>query len=202
MKLIRCTNNLGERNVDIKDCKIGARVVCVECENNVIPVGAVGTIIENDSIIPWVSFDTNYSIEQQEVFGYSNCKVMELDELEVLEENPLEEDSSKETNLGKLSVSLSTEDTNEIAKDILKVVLQELYVGIEALSVSLSKDSDEGEISSEVSGDITPKESLVTEQDVLDNLLYSINIAVYNNDGDTALKLSEAYQRIKSVQMI
>ena len=184
--------------MDIKDCKIGTRVVCVKRENNVIPVGAVGTIIENDSIIPWVSFDTNYSIEQQEVFGYSNCKVMELDELEVLEENPLEEDSSKETNLGKLSVSLSTEDTNEIAKDILKVVLQELYVGIEALSVSLSKDLGKGE----VSGDVTSKESLVTEQDVLDNLLYSINSAVYNNDGDTALKLSEAYQRIKSVQMI
>ena len=184
--------------MDIKDCKIGTRVVCVKRENNVIPVGAVGTIIENDSIIPWVSFDTNYSIEQQEVFGYSNCKVMELDELEVLEENPLEEDSTKETNIGKLSVSLSTEDTNEIAKDILKVVLQELYVGIEALSVSLSKDLDKGE----VSGDVTSKESLVTEQDVLDNLLYSINSAVYNNDGDTALKLSEAYQRIKSVQMI
>lgn len=185
--------------MDIKDCKIGTRVVCVECVNNVVPVGAVGTIIENDSTIPWVSFDTNYSIEQQhEVFGYSNCKVMGLDELELLEENPLKEDSTKETNIGKLSVSLSTEDTNEIAKDILKVVLQELYVGVEALSDALSKDLDDDE----VGGDVTHKESLVTEQDVLDNLLYSINSAVYNNEGDTALKLSEAYQRIKSVQMI
>lgn len=181
--------------MDIEDCKVGTRVVCTNPDyDSVIPLGAVGTIIENNSTIPWVSFDKNYGEGQKDAFGHPNCKVMELNELEVLEENPLEEDSSKETNLGKLSVSLSTEDTNEIAKDILKVVLQELYVGIE----NISKDLDD----SEASGDVTSKESLVTEQDVLDNLLYSINIAAYNNDGDTALKLSEAYQRIKSVQMI
>ena len=179
--------------MDIKDCKVGTRVVCINDERCSIPTGALGTIIENNSRLPIVSFDEDYGAGQKYVGEYSNCKVMKLSELEVLNEN-----ASKETNLGKLSVSLSTEDTNEIAKDILKVVLQELYVGIEALSVSLSKDLDKGE----VSGDVTSKESLVTEQDVLDNLLYSINSAVYNNDGDTALKLSEAYQRIKSVQMI
>ena len=119
--------------------------------------------------------------------------VMELDELAALEENPSEEDSSKETNIGKLTVSLSTEDVNSIAKDILKVVLQELYVGIENLSKDLDGD--------EVSGDVTPKESVVTEQDVLDNLLYCINSAVDKNDEETALKLSEAYQRIKSVSI-
>lgn len=181
--------------MDIKDCKIGTRVVCInpDCET-VIPIGAVGTIIENDSTIPWVSFDNNYSTVQQGVFGYSNCKVMELGELEVLKENPSEGDSSKETNIGKLTVSFATEDRNEIAKDILKVVLQELYVGIE----NISKDLDEGE----VGGDVTPKESVVSEQDVLDNLLYYINSAVDKNDEEAALKLSEAYQRIKSVQMI
>lgn len=185
--------------MDIEDCKVGTRVVCTNPDyDSVIPLGAVGTLIENNSTIPWVSFDKNYGEGQKDAFGHPNCKVMGIEELEVLKENPLEEDSSKETNLGKLSVSLSTEDTNEIAKDILKVVLQELYVGIEALSDALSKDLDDGE----VSGDVTSKESLVTEQDVLDNLLYSINSAAYNNDGDTALKLSEAYQRIKSVQMI
>lgn len=176
--------------MDIKDCKIGTRVVCVnpDCET-VIPVGAVGTIIENDCTIPWVSFDDNYSIEQQEVFGYSNCKVMELEELEVLKEKP-----SKGTNIGKLTVSLATEDMNEIAKDILKVVLQELYVGIE----NLSKDLDEDE----VGGDVTPKESLVTEQGVLNRLLTEIIFATENKDEDAAIKLSEAYQRIKSVQTI
>lgn len=180
--------------MDIKDCKIGTRVVCTNPDDEtVIPLGAVGTIIENDCTIPWVSFDEDYSIEQQEVFGYSNCKVMELDELTVLEENPSEEDSSKETNIGKLTVSLATEDLNSIAKDILKVVLQELFVGIE----NLSKDLDEVD----VSGDVIPKESLVTEQDVLDNLLYCINSAVNNSDKDTVLKLSEAYQRIKSVSI-
>ena len=178
--------------MDIKDCKFGTRVICVnpDCEN-VIPVGAVGTIIENDTSIPWVSFDENYGVEQREVFGYSNCKVMELNELAALEENPSKEDSSKETNIGKLTVSLATEDMNAIAKDILKVVLQDIYNYIE----NLSKGLDEGS-KDEV------KESLVTEQDVLDNLLYCINSAVNNSDGDVALKLSESYQRIKSVQMI
>ena len=184
--------------MDIKDCKVGARVICINPDyDNVIPVGAVGTVIENGSTIPWVSFDNVYSAEQQEVCGYKNCKVMGLDEIEVLEENTSEEGSTKETNIGKLSVSLATEDVNEIAKDILKVVLQELYVGIEALSASLTKDLDEGG----VSGDVTPKESLVTEQDVLNNLLNQINCAIDMGDEETALKLSEAYQRIKSVSI-
>ena len=181
--------------MNIKDCKIGTRVVCInpDCET-LIPVGAVGTIIEDDTTIPWVSFDENYGVEQREVLGYSNCKVMELDELAALEENPSEEDSSKGTNIGKLTVSLATEDMNEIAKDILRVVLQELCIVIE----NISKDLDEDE----VGGDVTPKESVVTEQDVLDNLLYYINSAVDKNDEEAALKLSEAYQRIKSVQML
>lgn len=181
--------------MDIKDCKIGTRVVCTNPDyETVIPLGAVGTIIENDCTIPWVSFDDEYSIEQLEVFGYKNCKVMELEEIEVLKEGSSKGTSSEETNIGKLTVSLATEDLNSIAKDILKVVLQELFVGIE----NLSKDLDE----EEVGGDATLKESLVTEKDVLDNLLYCINSAVNNSDEETALKLSEAYQRIKSVQMI
>lgn len=178
--------------MDIKDCKVGVRVVCVDNVDDIIPVGAVGTIIENDTRIPWVSFDEKYSDKQQEICGYSNCKVMGLRELEVLEENP-SEDSSKETNIGKLSVSLATEDVNEIAKDILTVVLQELRAGIE----NLTKDLNE----CEVSGDVTPKESLVTEQDVLNNLLNQINSAINNYDDDTAVKLSEVYQRIKSVSI-
>ena len=183
--------------MDIKDVVMGKRVKALSDSSGIIPVGAVGTIIENGSTIPWVSFDTNYSIELQEVFGYSNCKVMGLDELEVLEENPLKEDSTKETNIGKLSVSLATEDVNSIAKDILKVVLQELYVGIE----NISKDLDEGEVSSEVGGDVTPKESLMTEQYVLDKLLDQINIAINMSDYDSAVKLSESYQCIKSVSI-
>lgn len=180
--------------MDIKDCKVGTRVICVNphCSNE-IPVGAVGTIIENDTRIPWVSFDEKYSGAKHEICGHSNCKVMGLVELEVLEENPSEEDSSKETTIGKLTVSLATEDVNEIAKDILTVVLQELRAGIE----NLTKDLNE----CEVSGDVTPKESLVTEQDVLNNLLNQINSAINNYDDDTAVKLSEVYQRIKSVSI-
>ena len=104
-------------------------------------------------------------------------------------------ESRQNTKIGNLAVNISLEDKEEIAKDILKVVLQELYVGIEALSASLTKDLDEGG----VSGDVTPKESLVTKQDVLNNLLKQINCAIDMGDEETALKLSEAYQRIKSV---
>ena len=122
--------------MNIKDCKTGTRVVCVECDDDAVPVGAVGTIIENDTPIPWVSFDEIYGVEQKEVSGYPNCKVMELDELTVLKEA-----SSKETNIAKLTVSLSTEDKEEIAKDILKIVLQDLNVIIADAIVSLSNDS-------------------------------------------------------------
>lgn len=188
--------------MDIKDVVKGKRIKVLSDSSGIIPVGAVGTIIENNSTIPWVSFDDVYSAVQQEVCGYKNCKVMGLDEIEVLEENTSEEGSAKETDIGKLTVSLATEDVNSIAKDILKVVLQELYVGIEALSVSLSKDLDDGEVSSEVGGDVTPKESLMTEQYVLDKLLDQINIAINMGDYDSAVKLSESYQCIKSVSSI
>lgn len=117
--------------MDIKDCKVGTRVVCVACEDEIIPIGAVGTIIENNTTIPWVSFDKDYGKGQKEVFlGYSNCKVMELNELEVL------------------------------------------------------------------------KESLVTEQDVLNRLLAEIIFATESKDENAAVMLSQAYGNIKSVQNI
>lgn len=174
--------------MDIKDCKIGTRVVCINDEDANIPSGSLGTIIEDSKYCPYVAWDEYFNDNQIDCNGYENVCAMYLRELEVLNEEP-----SKETNIGKFFVSLATEDVNSIAKDILKVVLQELYVGIE----NISKDLDEVE----VGGDVTPKESLVTEQDVLDNLLYCINSSVDKNDEDTALKLSEAYQRIKSVSI-
>lgn len=184
--------------MDIKDCKIGTRVVCINDEGGKIPTGALGTIIQNDQTCPFVAWDEYFNDNQFDRGGDKNVCGMYLREIEVLGENPSEEDSSKETNLGKLTVSLATEDTNQIAKDILKVVLQELYVGIESLSDSLSKDLAEGE----VGGDVTPKESLVTEQGVLNSLLKGIDDAVINNDISLAGKLSDVYQRIKSVQTI
>ena len=174
--------------MDIKDCKIGTRVVCVNGERCNIPTGATGTIIENNSRIPFVSFDEDYGVGQEEVGEYPNCKVMKLSELEVLNEN-----TSKETNIGKLTVSLATEDVNSIAKDILKVVLQELYDGIETLSESLSKDLD---------GGLVKKEQVLTEQDVLNRMLDEIVFAAENKEYETALKLSQVYQDIKSVQNI
>ena len=130
--------------MDIKDCKVRTRVVCINPDyDNVIPVGAVGTVIENGSTIPWVSFDDVYSAEQQEVCGYKNCKVMGLDEIEVLEENTSEEGSAKETNIGNLTVSISLEDKQEIAKDVLKIVLKDFNKVITDAIAQLDDDDSE-----------------------------------------------------------
>ena len=186
MHLYSCINR--RENVDIKDCKIGTRVVCVNSDGY-IPVGAVGIIIEDDSDYPFVSWDEYFNASQYEYDGYKNVYAVTLQEIDVLKENLSEKVASKEANIGKLTVSLATEDVNEIAKDILKVVLQELYEGIETLSKDLGEDAVE-------------KEQVVAEQDVLNNLLHHIVSAAKTNDVDTALKLSEAYQNIKSVQNI
>ena len=180
--------------MDIRDCKIGTRVVCVKDEHGKIPSGGLGTIIENKTTCPLVAWDEYFDDIQFDVNGYENVCTMYLQELDVLEENTSEKQAqeeviAKETNLGKLSVSLATEDVNEIAKDILKIILQELYEGIE----NLSKDLDE---------DAVKKEQVLTEQDVLDRLLGEIVFAAENKDDETALKLSQAYQHIKSVQNI
>lgn len=175
--------------MDIKDCKIGTRVVCIKDEGGNIPSGTLGTIIEDDKTCPYVSWDDYFNDNQFDRDGYKNVCGMYLREIEVLKENSSQEATSKETNIGKLTVSLAAEDVNSIAKDILKVVLQELYNGIE----SLSKDLDE---------DVVKKEQVLTEQDVLDRLLAEIIFATESKDDETALKLSEAYQRIKSVQTV
>ena len=175
--------------MNIKDCKIGTRVICVEDEGHNIPSGALGTIIEDNQTCPFVAWDKYFNGNQFDRDGYKNVCGMYLREIEVLKENLSEKVASEETNIGKLTVSLATEDVNSIAKDILKVVLQELYEGIE----TLSKDLDEVAVK---------KEQVVAEQDVLNNLLHHIVSAAKNNDVDTALKLSEAYQNIKSVQNI
>ena len=179
--------------MDIKDCKIGTRVVCVDSDG-VIPVGAVGIIFEDDSDCPFVSWDEHFNDSQYGYDGYENVYAVYLQQIEVVKENlsekvASEEAPTKETNIGKVTVSLATEDVNSIAKDILKVVLQELYNGVE----TLSKDLD---------GGVVEKGQVLTDQDVLNNLLSHIVNAANKNDVDTALKLSEAYQRIKSVQTI
>lgn len=125
--------------MDIKDCEIGTRVICTNPDyNNVIPVGAVGTIMDNYTTIPWVSFDDKYSEKQHTIDGHPNCKVMSIDETEVLKEN-----TSKETNIGKLSVSVSLEDKQEIAKDVLKIVLNDFNKAITNATTQLCDDSED-----------------------------------------------------------
>ena len=176
----------------IEDVEVGMEVEIISTlftddelgyhEDGMLSVGDSGEV-------EYVDYEDN-SVQLSDSYWYS------VKDLEPCKESYSEAQQVPDNaNIGNLTVSISLEDKKEIAKDILKVVLQELYVGIEALSASLTKDLDEGG----VSGDVTPKESLVTEQDVLNNLLNQINCAIDMGDEETALKLSEAYQRIKSV---
>lgn len=121
--------------MDIKECKIGTRVRCVEDSANVIPSGTLGTIIEDSDEIPFVSWDGYFSTQQTIELGHRNVTAMELHELEVVEKD-----------IVKLTVSVSLEDKEEIAKDILKIVLKDLNVIISDAIESLDdvKREEEG----------------------------------------------------------
>lgn len=45
--------------MNIEDCKIGTRVVCLNDSGGVIPSGSWGTIVEEDSVCPYISWDDN-----------------------------------------------------------------------------------------------------------------------------------------------
>ena len=122
--------------MDIKDCKVGTRVVCLYDSECVIPSGSWGTIVEEDSECPYISWDDNYSFEQ---FCYGNH--MDTYPLELSEIEKLPETHVPEKEIAKLTVSVSVEDKEEIAKDILKIVLNDLNVIISDAIDSLSNDS-------------------------------------------------------------
>ena len=165
--------------MDIKDVEVGMKVKLVSTLSTETYLGYSADMLSVGECSEVVYVDDDRSVKLSD-----NCWYC------VSDLKPYTE-SRQNNKIGNLTVSISSEDKEEIAKNILKVVLQELYVGIE----NISKDLDEGE----VGGDVTPKESLMTEQYVLDKLLDQINIAINMSDYDSAVKLSESYQCIKSV---
>ena len=124
--------------MNIEDCKIGTRVVCLSDEANLIPVGALGTVIEDYKTCVYVSWDKKHSFDQYTVGDYSNVTGMYLEEIEKLPKAHV-----PEKEIAKLTVSVSVEDKEEIAKDILKIVLEDLNVIISDAIVSLSNDKDD-----------------------------------------------------------
>ena len=124
--------------MNIEDVKVGTRVVCLNDSEGVIPTGSWGTIVEDCSECPYISWDDNYSFKQ---FCYDNH--MDTYPLELSEIEKLPETHVPKKEIAKLTVSVSDEDKEEIAKDILKIVLKDLNVIITDAIDSLSNDNEE-----------------------------------------------------------
>ena len=120
--------------MNIEDVKVGTRVVCLNDSSGVIPKGAFGIVIEDNNYCPYISWDVKFSEDFFERYGYHNVYALRLTEVEVVEE-------VEQQTLSKLTVSISSEDKEEIAKDILKIVLKDLNVIISDAIDSLSNDS-------------------------------------------------------------
>ena len=120
--------------MNIEDVKVGTRVVCLNDSEGVIPTGALGTIIQDNDYCPYISWDVNFSEDFFERYGYQNVYALWLNEIEVVEE-------VEQQTLSKLTVTISDEDKNDITKDILKIVLNDLNVIITDAIDSLSDDS-------------------------------------------------------------
>ena len=122
--------------MNIEDVKVGTRVVCLNDSFGVIPKGAFGIVIEDDDDCPYISWDVNFSEDFFEKDGYQNVYALWLNEIEVVEE-------VEQQTLSKLTVTISDEDKEEIAKDILKIVLQDLNVIITDAIDNLSNGNEE-----------------------------------------------------------
>ena len=118
--------------MNIEDCKIGTKVKLISTEVTDEYLGYNSTeMLSIGSVSQVVDFDD----------GYDGCDNVELsdgcwyavDDLELLK--------VPEKEIAKLTVSVSVEDKEEIAKDILKIVLKDLNVIISDAIDSLSNDS-------------------------------------------------------------
>lgn len=174
--------------MNIEDVKVGTRVVCLNDSSGVIPKGAFGTIIQDNNYCPYISWDVKFSEDFFERYGYQNVYALRLTEVEVVEE-------VEQQTLSKLTVTISDEDKNEIAKDILKIVLKDLNVIITDAIDSLELNNTE-------SSSMQTDTNVVTEDSVLTNLLNLIEKATADGDLDSLLNLTTAYQRMKSASTI
>ena len=124
--------------MNIEDVKVGTRVVCLNDSSGVIPKGAFGIVIEDGDDCPSVSWEKRFSKEQYNHMGYYNVYALMLNKIEKVSESFV-----PEKEIATLTVSVSDEDKEEIAKDILKIVLKDLNVIITDAIDSLSNDNEE-----------------------------------------------------------
>ena len=215
--------------MNIEDVKVGTRVVCLNDSEGVIPSGSWGTVVEDYSECPYISWDDNYSFEQFCYGKHLDVYPLELSEIEKLPEQPV-----AEKEIAKLTVSVSVEDKEEIAKDILKIVLKDLnviisdaidnlYDGVESnepqtffsyyglSDEALRKIMDEVtedlmkdcvDLNNTESSSMQTDSHIVTEDSLLANLLNLIEKATADGDLESLLNLTAAYQRMKSASTI
>ena len=117
----------------IEDVKIGTKVKLISTEHTdehlgydryeMLRVGSVSEVVDFG-----VEEDDCDNVELSDGYWYA------VDDLELYEESK---------NIGKLTVSVSLEDKEEIAKDILKIVLRDLNVVISNAIEDLSDDKEE-----------------------------------------------------------
>ena len=120
--------------MDIKDCKIGTKVKLISTKVTGEYLGYNSTeMFSIGSVSEVIDFGDGYD-------GCENVKLSDgswyaVDDLELLK--------VPEKEISKLTVSVSDEDKNDIAKDILKIVLNGLNVIISDAIDSLSNDNEE-----------------------------------------------------------
>ena len=120
--------------MNIEDVKIGTKVKLISTEVTDEYLGYNSTeMFSIGNVSEVIDFGDGYD-------GCENVKLSDgcwyaVDDLELLK--------VPEKEIVKLTASISTEDANEIAKDILKIVLKDLNVIISDAIDSLSKDNEE-----------------------------------------------------------
>lgn len=172
--------------MNIEDVKIGTKVKLISTDVTDEYLGYSATeMFSIGSVSQVVDFDDGYdgcdNVELSDGYWYA------VDDLELLK--------VPEKEIAKLTVSLSVEDTNEIAKDILKIVLKDL-------NVIISDAIDSLELNNTESSSMQTDTNVVTEDSVLTNLLNLIEKATADGDLDSLLNLTTAYQRMKSASTI
>ena len=120
--------------MNIEDCKIGTKVKLISTDVTDEYLGYNATeMLSIDTVSEVIDFGDGYD-------GCENVKLSDgswyaVDDLELLK--------VPEKEIAKLTVSVSVEDKEEIAKDILKIVLNDLNVIISDAIDSLSNGNEE-----------------------------------------------------------
>ena len=172
--------------MNIEDVKIGTKVRVISTDVTDETLGYSATeMFSIGSVSEVIDFGD----------GYDGCENVKLSDGCWYAVDDLELFKAPEKDIAKLTVSVSVEDANEIAKDILKIVLKDLNVIITDAIDSLELNNTE-------SSSMQTDTNVVTEDSVLTNLLNLIEKATADGDLESLLNLTTAYQRMKSASTI